>query len=415
MTQHRSVRILAAISVLALVTASATATAQDDAAALLPSDPQFTVFGADGSRHVGRLDAIDDDFGLTLTNAEGESETMAGALLEKFERVDPTDDPGPPEPSLIVLPDGDRVRGIIDRADDRALAIRSGRLGAFELPLEAVLGFTMGTDPGPGPERELGAILDRESFESDLILFENGDRRPATFGGLDGSHLSYRSDDRETKLPRSSVRAVALDPSLASYPAPDGPSLDVLLDDGSRLRLAEPEIIDGRLEGTTRFEGRLGADLDDVRAVYVVGGPVAYLSDMAPAREIMVPYLGPTRPARSGATVLGEPLTVGGRGYPRGIGTQSRSLLAYPIGPADRLFRARIALDDASYPLGNVVFRVLVDAEERYVSPPIAAGSAPVPVEVDVSGGTFLILATEFGQGGGIRDYADWLEARFVR
>ena len=415
MTPHRSVRTFAVAWVLALASMPASSPAGDDNAAMLPSDPRFAAFGADGSRFVGRLDAIDDDLGLTLTDDEGEAETMAVALLEKFERVDPTDDPGPSDPSLIILPDGDRVRGIIDRADDRALSIRSSRLGAFELPLEAVIGFTMGTDPGPGPDRELGAILARESFESDLILLENGDRRPATFAGLDGSHLTYRADDREAKLPRSTVRSVALDPSLASYPAPEGPSMDVLLVDGSRIRLLDPEINDGRLEGTTRFEGSLGVDLDDVRTVYIVGGPVAYLSDMAPAREISVPYLGPTRSARSGATVLGEPLTVGGRSYPRGIGTQSRSLLAYPIGPEARLFRAQVALDDASYPLGNVVFRVLVDAEERYVSPPISSGTAPVPVEVDVSGGSFLILVTEFGRGGGIRDYADWLEARFVR
>ena len=412
---HRSVRIAACLAALSMAAAPAAHADRDDAAALLPSDPRFTAFEADGTSLTGRLDAIDEAGTLRLTTIDGQAATIRGDLLEKLERVDAPSEPGSLDPSLIILPDGDRIRGIIDRADDRSLAIRSTRLGAFELPLEAVLGFTLGTGLGPGPERELWTIVAGEPFDSDLILFENGDRRPATFSSIEGAQLAYRRDDREAKLPRASVEAVALDPSLSSYPEPEGRSLDVLLDDGSRMRLIAPEILEDRVEGRTRFGGRVGAELAAVRSAYVIGGAASYLSDREPAREISVPYLGPSRPARTGLTVLGEPLTVGGRVYPRGIGTQSRSLLAYPIAPGERLFRASVALDDASYPLGDVVVRVLVDAEERFASGPITSGSDPVPVEVDVTGGRFLILATEYGRGGGIRDYADWLEARLIR
>ena len=36
----------------------------------------------------------------------------------------------------------------------------------------------------------------------------------------------------------------------------------------------------------------------------------------------------------------------------------------------------------------------------------------PRPVDVDVAGGNVLILVTEFGDRGGVRDFADWVEAR---
>jgi hypothetical protein len=45
----------------------------------------------------------------------------------------------------------------------------------------------------------------------------------------------------------------------------------------------------------------------------------------------------------------------------------------------------------------------------------VTSGIDPIAVDVDVSGGQFLILATEFGQGGGIRDYAAWIDARLIR
>ena len=37
------------------------------------------------------------------------------------------------------------------------------------------------------------------------------------------------------------------------------------------------------------------------------------------------------------------------------------------------------------------------------------------PVDVDLTGGRYLILATEFGDRGDVRDLADWVEARIIR
>jgi hypothetical protein len=38
-----------------------------------------------------------------------------------------------------------------------------------------------------------------------------------------------------------------------------------------------------------------------------------------------------------------------------------------------------------------------------------------VPVDVDLVGARYLILATEFGDRGDVRDLADWVEARMIR
>jgi len=39
----------------------------------------------------------------------------------------------------------------------------------------------------------------------------------------------------------------------------------------------------------------------------------------------------------------------------------------------------------------------------------------PKAIDVDLTGGKLLILATEFGERGDVQDQADWIEARLIR
>jgi hypothetical protein len=89
--------------------------------------------------------------------------------------------------------------------------------------------------------------------------------------------------------------------------------------------------------------------------------------------------------------------------------------MAYEIVPGDRRFQATVGVDERAGPPGSVVFRVLVDNEERFKSPPQTNRDAPKSIDVDLSGGKYLILVTEFGDRGDVRDLADWVEARLIR
>jgi len=111
----------------------------------------------------------------------------------------------------------------------------------------------------------------------------------------------------------------------------------------------------------------------------------------------------------------GHPFQLAGQMYDRGIGTQSRTLLAYRLEPGDRRFQALIGVDERAGPLGSVVFRVMVDNTERYKSSPLIDRDAPKAIDVDLTGGKILILDTEFGDRGNVRDFADWVEARIIR
>ena len=73
----------------------------------------------------------------------------------------------------------------------------------------------------------------------------------------------------------------------------------------------------------------------------------------------------PRNPYRRDASIEGHPLRLAGQVYDRGLGTQSRTFLAYRLVADDQRFQALVGLDDRAGALGSVVFRVLVDGRER--------------------------------------------------
>jgi hypothetical protein len=104
-----------------------------------------------------------------------------------------------------------------------------------------------------------------------------------------------------------------------------------------------------------------------------------------------------------------------GQEYDRGIGAQSRTLLAYRVEPGDRRFQATVGVDERAGPLGSVVFAVLVDGKEQIRTSAMTDRDPPRTIDLDLTGAKFVILATEFGDRGDVRDLADWVEARMIR
>ncbi len=215
-------------------------------------------------------------------------------------------------------------------------------------------------------------------------------------------------------MPRSGI-ALGFAPGQVTYRRPAGPFVELTLLDGSRLGVTGVRFERGRIVATTRFKAEVRLPIGELAQVHALNASVVYLSDREASGTIYEPYLGPTRPYRRNATVAGEVIRLGGVSYDRGIGTQSRTLLAYKLEPGSKRFQALVGLDDRAGPLGNVVFKVRVDDKILYESPPMSAGEAPRSVDVDLTGARFLILMTEFGERGDVQDHADWAEARIIR
>lgn len=412
-------QLLALLGFLAICMPRAVAT-DDPKAAVLPSDPIFEALRIDGQTVRGRLAELRFEEGegqATLVNEDEEALVLEFSSLVKLTRegVAP---PYPPEGSLLILPEGDRLRAIINEADQVEVETLPFALGdeSVSIPLDRVLGLVLAPPEEPGALEKLIQRIGLEPRDDEVLWLANGDRLTGRFLGLDAKSVNFDTGQGEDSLGRSGIIAIGLDPTLIAYPDLDSAFLEFGLNDGSRIGLTSCQLEKGQITAKTRLGPTIQLPLKELARVQVVGGALDYLDGRSPERAVYVPYLD-HHPESFGRNTTwdGHPLTMGGQPFDRGLGMLPRTLLAYAIQPGDARFQALVGLDDRAGDQASVVFRVLVDRREAFQSPTMTPQSEPIAVDVDLEGGQFLILTVEFGDRGDVQDSADWIEARIIR
>jgi hypothetical protein len=397
---------------IGLFLASATVIAPASRGEAPAAGPTFEIVTTAGPASPGRLAAI----GVERIEAAPESGEPKAFATTELVRVSRRVEAPAADGALVVLADGDRIaRATIGAATDAAIDVQSTATGKASVPLDAALGLVL--SPPTDPEG-LDAIVRRirtEPHAGEVAWLANGDRVVGTFEGMDERVVRLQVEGAPRELPREGVTAIGFDPALVSYPRPEGPFLEVGLADGTRLGLVDARLEQGRVSGVSRFGARVDAPLDDVASIVPRTAAVAYLSERQVDAKSYTPYFDVVRPFEVDAAVDGRRGAWGGRRHERGFGTSSRTLLAFKLQPGDLRFQATVGVDERAGPLGNVVFRVLTDGQERFATPAMTTRDAPRDVDVDLAGAKLLILATEFGERGDVRDLADWAEARIIR
>ncbi len=377
------------------------------------AEPSFRAVTIDGNTTTGRLASLRDGR-LVIEGPGGRKTEIPWKRLVILERDTPAPVPSP-DREQIALPDGDWLAQIaLGTTTDASLEVQSDPLGKLTLPIECVVGAIL-SPPAQSTEFEaLRTRLAAEPRASEIVWLKNGDSLTGGFLGLNEQKLRLRVAGKSMDLDRAGVVAVGFDPSLAAYPvaAIDG---ELVLRDGSRLGVTGPSLDDGSIKATTRFGQIIKVGLGEVIRLRARTPAVVFLTDRKPERTDYVSYIGPTRPFRADRTVDGQPLRLAGQFHDRGLGTQSRTFLVYRIEPGDLRFQALVGVDERAGPLASVAFRVLVDRREGFHSNPLSEHDAPKSIDVDLTGGKYLILITEFGERGDVRDLADWVEARIIR
>ena len=412
--------IAVALASLSLFTVSTPAGAQGlPDGGPVPSDPTFTALRIDGTSVSGQVRQISREAGLVLVTGPGQEQTVPLDAMVKLGRVALPATPDP-APSLVLFPERDRLyaRGIGGiNATNGNLDVLAAALGNVAIPSDRVLGLIFALPTARDAAESLVTQVRSEPRTSELLWIGNGDRLVGGLLALDEKSISFQPATGKVELARSGVVALGFDPKLATYPRPEGLYLELTLLDGSRIGVTAPRVEQGSVVATARFGAEVRVPLADLAAAHVLGGAVSYLSDREATGAQYETYVGPTQPYRRDLNVAGHPIRLGGQSYDRGLGTQSRTLLAYRLEPGAKRFQATIGLDDSAGPLGSVAFKVLLDGVDkvRYTSPVMAAREAPRSIDVDVSGGRLLILITEFGDRGNVQDLADWAEARIIR
>jgi NPCBM/NEW2 domain len=381
---------------------------------LVSSDPVFTALLVDGRTLAGRILSLGPS-AIRIQSADGTSQELPIERLVKLSRE--TSLPHPlPEFAHVILPDGDRImRVVLGSTTDTDLELKSDVLGNLAIPLDSLLGLVTAT---PAEAETLEAWWDRalaEPRSAEVVWLANGDRLAGGFLGLNDKLVKIQIEGKPVEVERGGIVAISFDPALTNYPRPKADFIEISLRDGTRLGVQDAGLQDNLVVARTRFGRKIRFPLGELARIHARTKAVVYLTERKPIQAKYVPYLGPTREYRSDRSVRGRAFRLAGQSFDRGIGTQSRTFLAYELLPGDRRFQATVGVDEQAGPLGSVVFRVLTDGQERYKSPPLTETDTPRPVDIDLTGAKHLILITEYGDRGDVRDLADWVEARIIR
>jgi hypothetical protein len=395
-----------------LITAFAPGPATDDPA---PSDPVFLAELADGTAFEARIRAMNADGHLEFILDSGGERPVALGEIYKLGRKNLPSTPPRSREGLLLISGGDRISSRLSQFDDEFAWASSEALGDLRVPLEFVVGsvFETGLD-GRALEAHVRDLLGT-TRETDETWLTNGDRLSGSIAELTAEMIVVDQEQGPVTLDRGQVRAIALDPALIGPVRTNRPRLELYLSDRSRITGNPTGVEGGRIILETGFGPLVRVPIDQVVLAYVLGGSTAFLTDSEPAGAQYVEYIGPVLPFRVDRSALGGPLRVGGFTYERGIGTQSRTLLAYRLDGSANHFRAMVALDDAAGPWASVAFKILLDGQLAYESPVMKSGDKPIPIDLPLGQARLLILSTDFGTNGNVQDYADWIEVRLVK
>ena len=287
--------------------------------------------------------------------------------------------------------------------------------GKLSVPLESILGVIFAQVNDPEAFDAQVVRLRTQPRNSEVLWLANGDRLTGSLLGLSEKEIDFQSGKSALKLDRASVVSLGFNPSIVVYPKPKGINFELTLADGSRLGVNAPKLVQGHLVATSRFGATLRIKLGELTRVDPRTDAVVFASERPEAGVSYEAYIGAPRTFKRDSTVEGRAFRLSGQDYYHGIGTESRTMLAYRLEPGDKRFQAQVGLDDRAGPFGSVVFRILIDRVEKFRSPSMSVRDVPKLVDLDVTGAKSLILITEFGDRGGVRDLADWVEARFIR
>ncbi len=380
----------------------------------LPSDPIFVIETIGREPSVGRLVSMEAQGLLVAEDLEGNQLELSTANLLKLSVQEYSEMAQTLDSGRLLLPQSDELVATIESATEESIRAQSKLIGPIEIPIDQVLGMILGLARDEETIASNISLIRDSTRRGDLLILNNSDRLDGIFQGLKGRNGTFRIENTDRTFSRQTIAAIGFDPQLLRPRNSGRPAYALVLQDGSRIKMSSLSYLNHQFRGVTSFGSEIEFELGAIVDLYAIGDHVRYLSEIEPSGQVNVPYIGPTRHARQNTNVLNGPLKIDGRKYSYGLGTQSRTLLAYRLQPGDFLFQAQVGIDDIADDDGHVVFRVLVDGNERFTTGPISGSDGLRRIEIDVSGAKILILATEFGDRGGVRDYADWIDARVV-
>jgi hypothetical protein len=322
----------------------------------------------------------------------------------------------PARGTQVVLADGGLLVADVLGSDGERLAVNSALLKKLALPLDQVSGIIFHPPLNLHRRDELLRRIRTHTASEDLALLDNGDQVSGTLVSIDAAELKLQAAVGMVNIQTERIVALAFDASLIqATPAREFRTI-VGFDDGSRLAAADLTLADGQAELALAGDRSLQVAADHVVFLQPLASRVQYLSDLKPAGYKHVPFLELPWEYELDYNVLGTPLRSNQQLYLKGIGMHPASRLTFALDGSHKRFAVEAALDDRAGAGGSVVFRVFIDAQQKYASNIVRGGDAPISILLDLpAGAKTLSLIVDFADRGDELDYANWLSARLEK
>ena len=140
-----------------------------------------------------------------------------------------------------------------------------------------------------------------------------------------------------------------------------------------------------------------------------------YLSDVVATTAVN--GWGPVeRNASNGESAAGDGrgIRIAGRAFAKGLGVHAASDVRFAVPTGCSEFRAHVGVDDEVGRAGTVAFRVLLDGRTAWTSPTRKGGEAALEAVVPLGSAKQLALVVTNAGDGGVKDHADWADARLL-
>ncbi|HEX6352206.1 NPCBM/NEW2 domain-containing protein [Actinophytocola sp.] len=154
-----------------------------------------------------------------------------------------------------------------------------------------------------------------------------------------------------------------------------------------------------------------GGRLPGYGAVSIATRPVGtpWVSDLAPvSAQVGWGSLGIDK------SVNGNPLKIAGVSYAKGIAPHAAAEVTYYLGEHCTRFTAGAGIDDETRNRGSVTFTVLGDGKVLAETGVVLGGQPAVPVDVNVTGVTELVLVAGVGPDNNNSDHSEWVDAKLT-
>jgi len=249
----------------------------------------------------------------------------------------------------------------------------------------------------------------------------NGDRVQGKIESWNQERLVLETDVGPLSLETTSVASILFPTAAEGIATSRKPSkLPVVgLTDGSLLHVSKLSV-NNESASFLFYSTTIRCESQQVIYLQWVDPRVTFVSDLPVISYRNIPFLSLSWPYRLDQNVLGSSLRCNGRAFQKGVGVHSACRLTYATPEKATLLIGKVGMDDRSQGEGSSRFRVFVDRglgkwEESYTSPVVRSNQIPESFSVDVSDVKQISLLVEYADRADVRDYANWLDLRFVQ